>query len=116
MEKFRCNETVKLFYQDHIKYPCLSENWGKSKGQDHFNDVCVMLNATVMKHYKKSDFSSLAISSRNKLYEAFTRANNNIFLIEESQVKHLKLERFLLYNQAYLLIQLIIILNWPLNI
>lgn len=91
MEKFGCNETVKLFYQDHVKYPCFSENWGKSKGQDHFNDVCVMLNATVMKHYQRSDFRSLAISSRNKLYVACTRANSNIFFIEEKQVKHLKI-------------------------
>lgn len=90
MEKIACNETVKLFFQEHAKYPCFSENWGKSKGQDHFKDICVILNSTTMKHYQKGDFSTLAISSRNKLYVACTRANRNLFFIDENEVKYLK--------------------------
>ena len=90
MEKFACTETVKLFYQDHKKYPCFSQNWGKSKGQDHYIDVCIMLYPAAMKAYLKGDFRTLSASSRNKLYVACTRANSNIFFVEETQVKHLK--------------------------
>ncbi|MEX0829565.1 MAG: hypothetical protein WD032_04930 [Nitrospirales bacterium] len=86
-EKFLCNETVKLFFQNHMKYPCLSQNWGKSKGQDHYTDVCIMLYPAAMKAYKDGDLRNLKASSRNKLYVACTRANNNVFFIEENQVK-----------------------------
>jgi len=89
-EKFLCDKTVKLFYKNHIKYPCFSQNWGKSKGQDHYMDVCVMLNITTMKAYNAKDFGVLPSSSRNKLYVACTRANRNIFFIEEKRVQHHK--------------------------
>ena len=90
MDKFECNETVKLFYQNHIKYPCYSQNWGKSKGLDHFQDVCVMLYPASMRAYQNETLRDIAPSSRNKLYVACTRANNNLFLIEENKVIHLK--------------------------
>lgn len=90
MEKFTCNETIKLFFQNHMKYLCFSQNWGKSKGQDHYTDVCIMLYPAAMKAYQNGDLKSLKASSRNKLYVACTRANNNIFFVEERQVKHFK--------------------------
>jgi len=90
MEKFACDETIKLFYQNHIRYPCFSQNWGKSKGQDHYTDVCIILYPIAMKAYQDRDLRNLAASSRNKLYVACTRANNNIFFVEESRVKHFK--------------------------
>src|SRR5690606_33879401 len=37
-------ETVKLFYKEHHKYACHSQNWGASKGVDRYQDVCVVLN------------------------------------------------------------------------
>lgn len=89
-DKFNCDSTVKLFYQDHAKYPCYSQNWGKSKGLDHYSDVCVMLNITAMKAFKTGSLSKLLPSSRNKLYVACTRANNNLFIIEENQVRNFK--------------------------
>ena len=90
MEKFSCDETIKLFYQNHNKYPCYSQNWGKSKGQDHYTDVCIMLYPAAMKAYQDGDLNNLKPSCRNKLYVACTRANHNIFFVEESQVSHLK--------------------------
>lgn len=90
LEKFQCNETIKLFYQSHSRYPCFSQNWGKSKGQDHYSDVCILLYPAAMKAYQNDDLMNLASSSRNKLYVACTRANNNIFFVEEKLVKHLR--------------------------
>ncbi|MEE8058529.1 MAG: DNA helicase UvrD [Pseudomonadales bacterium] len=89
-EKYSCNETIKLFYQNHIKYLCFSQNWGKSKGQDHYIDVCIMLYPVAMKAYEAGDLKSLTASSKNKLYVACTRANCNIFFVEEKKVKHHK--------------------------
>ena len=89
-EKFRCNETVKLFFKDHAKYPCYSQNWGKSKGLDHFHDICVALYPASMKGYQKRDFSSLPASSRNKLYVACTRANNNIYFVDQTSLRSYK--------------------------
>ena len=37
------NEKVKLFYREANKYSCYAENWGKSKGLDKFQDVCIVL-------------------------------------------------------------------------
>lgn len=90
IEKFNCPETVKLFYQNHKKYPCFSENWGKSKGQDHYQDVCVVLNGVASKAFKKSSLTELVSSSRNKLYVACTRANNSLFFVEEAKLKEFK--------------------------
>jgi DNA helicase II / ATP-dependent DNA helicase PcrA len=33
-------KTVKLLYQEHLKYACFSHNWGASKGIDRYQDVC----------------------------------------------------------------------------
>ena len=60
MDKFACNETIKLFYQNHLKYPCFSQNWGKSKGQDHYSDICIMLYPAAMEAYQKGDLKNLA--------------------------------------------------------
>ncbi len=78
MEKFACNETIKLFYQNHMKYPCFSQNWGKSKGQDHYKDVCIMLYPAAMKAYQDGGLRNMKASSRNKLYVACTRAEQTI--------------------------------------
>lgn len=87
MEKFNCENTVKLFFQNHAKYPCFSQNWGKSKGQDHYGDVLVMLYPAAMKAFKDEKFNDLPASSRNKLYVACTRANNNLYFAEEALVR-----------------------------
>lgn len=50
---------VKLFYQEHYKYGCLSNNWGASKGLDHYNDVCVVLGTTHWKIYQTSSLAAL---------------------------------------------------------
>ena len=81
---------VKLFFKDANKYNCLSENWGKSKGLDNFYDVCIVLNATTLKAYKKNTLSRLAPSTLNKLYVACTRAKGDIYLISHEFVDQYK--------------------------
>lgn len=87
-EKFNCDDTVKLFYQEHHKYPCFSQNWGGSKGQDHYKDVCIVLNGNSYKLHKAGKLHELNPRTKNKLYVACTRAKNNLYLVSD---KHLKI-------------------------
>ena len=50
---FEDYELVKLFYQSHNQYLCYSDNWGASKGIDHFGSVCVVLNKKTDELFKK---------------------------------------------------------------
>lgn len=77
-------ELVKLFYQKHGQYLCNSRNWGATKGDDQFEDVCVVLNKTTHKRFLAGDLAQLVPSTKNKLYVACTRARGNIFFVPES--------------------------------
>ena len=76
-----CNATVKLFYEEHHKFGCLSNNWGNSKGADHYQDVCIVLNGTAEKALSKGKMSEANPQTRNKLYVACSRARGNLFLL-----------------------------------
>lgn len=86
---FDDNKIVKLFYREHHKYTCHSNNWGNSKGQNDFTDVCVVLNPTTLKHFRENNLSELKSQTKNKLYVAITRARGNLFFIEEKIAKDL---------------------------
>ena len=90
MKIFEDDSIVKLFYRENYKYQCYSRNWGDCKGENHYNNVCVVLNKTSMAKYKKGKLNELTPISKNKLYVACSRANNNLYLIDESEIKHLK--------------------------
>lgn len=77
------SDIVKLHYRECYKYGTGRRNWGDTKGEDCYQDVCVMLNKETMRKYKSGKLSDLAPSTRNKLYVAITRAHGNVFLIEE---------------------------------
>ncbi len=79
----KCNETIKLFYREHYKYTCHSRNWGDSKGEDHYSDVCVVLNKETYKKFQKNELQALKPQTRNKLYVACSRARNDIYFISE---------------------------------
>lgn len=81
---------VKLFYQEHYKYGCLSNNWGASKGLDHYDDVCVILGATHWSSYQKSALSALKPQTKNKLYVAFSRTRGKLYLAPEKLFKTFK--------------------------
>lgn len=82
-ELFNCSETVKLFYQASYKYKGFTENWGATKGEDHYNDVCVVLNPNTVNKYAKSKLHELPPQTKNKLYVACTRAKRNLYLVPE---------------------------------
>lgn len=91
IEIFYDDNVVKLFFKEHSKYPCYSNNWGKSKGLDSYDDVCVALNSKTFKAYTNNDFSGLPASSRNKLYVACTRASRSLYLVNEDELKTFKI-------------------------
>ena len=74
---------IKLHFRESHKYGQGHKNWGETKGEDCYQDVCVMLNKETMRKYSAGKLSELAPSTRNKLYVAITRAHGNVYLIEE---------------------------------
>lgn len=78
---------VKLFYKEHYKYGCFSRNWGDSKGEDKYFDVCVVLNKTTHEKYQNGKLQELASTTKNKLYVALSRAKNNLYLMSHSLLK-----------------------------
>ena len=90
-ELMKCSNTIKLFYQSHQKYQCYSKNWGASKGEDHYNDICVILNNTTLKQYISDKLNELVPQTKNKLYVACSRAKGNLYFIPEKLLKKYKL-------------------------
>jgi DNA helicase-2/ATP-dependent DNA helicase PcrA len=78
---------VKLFYQEHYKYACYSQNWGASKGVDRYQDVCVVLNSGNVKAWKRGSFRDINAKTRNKLYVACSRARGNLTFVPESLLR-----------------------------
>lgn len=60
------SSTVKLFYKEHYKYGCFSQNWGASKGMDRYQDVCVVLNPGNVKAWHGGSFRDINAETRNK--------------------------------------------------
>lgn len=89
-ECFYDEGVVKLFFQEHHKYDCYSNNWGNSKGMDNYLDVCIPMYPKVFQALEKGDFTTLPASSLNKLYVALTRANRTVYIAEEKEFKCFK--------------------------
>ncbi|WP_186148003.1 AAA family ATPase [Burkholderia gladioli] len=85
--------TVKLFFQEHGRYDCYSQNWGDSKGRDHYQDVCVVLNAESWKHFSAGTLAQMAATSRNKLYVACSRARGDLYVMPDTLLKAFKKAR-----------------------
>lgn len=81
---------VKLFYQKSNAYSGNTENWGNTKGLDHYQDVCVVLNPTTLKAYNSEQLAQLPPTTKNKLYVACTRAKGNLYFISEKSLKKYK--------------------------
>lgn len=87
---FNDNKIVKLFYQEHYKYNCFSQNWGNSKGQDHYFDVCVVQNSKTFEAFNSNTLGSLPAQSKNKFYVACSRARNNLYFVPDTFYKKYK--------------------------
>lgn len=77
------SDVVKLHFQECYKYGSGRRNWGNTKGEDNYEDVCVMLNKTTATLHRKGKLCDLSSRTRNKLYVAITRAHGNVYLIYE---------------------------------
>ena len=77
------DQIIKLHYQNGSKGGIGHKNWGETKGEDHYQDVCVLLNKTTAKKRKADKLLELPQSTKNKLYVAITRARGNVYLIDE---------------------------------
>lgn len=84
------NSIVKLFYQEHYKYGCFSRNWGDCKGENKYQDVCVVLNTKTWDFYQKQKLRELPSQTKNKLYVACSRARGNLFLVSDKLFKQFK--------------------------
>lgn len=81
---------VKLFYQKSNSYYGYTENWGNTKGLDHFQDVCVVLNPTTFKAFESGQLAQLPQTTKNKLYVACTRAKGNLYFVSEKYLNKYK--------------------------
>ncbi|ODP96509.1 DNA helicase UvrD [Salinivibrio sp. SS3] len=81
---FSDDSIVKLFFKESYKYIGWTENWGNTKGLDDFSDICIVLNQTTFKAYKKEQLSTLAPSTLNKLYVACTRAKGSVYFVSQN--------------------------------
>lgn len=82
-------DIIKLHYQNSSKFGIHHKNWGDTKGEDHYNDVCVLLNKKTMKKFNEGKLKELPQSTKNKLYVAITRARGNVYFVEEDVAKSL---------------------------
>jgi DNA helicase II / ATP-dependent DNA helicase PcrA len=83
-ELYNAPGTIKLFLKEHYKYACYSQNWGASKGLDHYQDVCVVLHPAAVKAWKTGNLADLNPETRNKLYVACSRARGNLTFVPQS--------------------------------
>jgi len=86
------DQIIKLFFNKNTSYSCTSRNWGECKGEDCYNDVCVILNATSLKLYNKKKLLESAPLTKNKLYVACTRAKGNLYFISHKEAEDYKIE------------------------
>jgi len=84
------SDIIKLLYQESNKYSMLCRNWGDSKGEDRYVDVCIILNPTTYTKYISGKLHELNTLTRNKLYVAMTRARGNIYFVSQSKIERFK--------------------------
>ena len=97
-DESKCEEIInnpsipKLFLKEGHKYSCAGMNWGASKGLDHFQDVCVVLNKTSFDLYTKEKLSDLNPQTKNKLYVACTRAHRHLYIMSYKWLEKYKFQ------------------------
>ena len=86
------NSIIKLFYSEHSKFGCLCLNWGSSKGIDHFNDVCVVLNKNTNRLFNNNQLHNLNAQTKNKFYVACTRTKGKLYFISDELLQKYKVK------------------------
>jgi len=90
-EVFENDTIVKLFYQKSTSYIGNTSNWGNTKGLDHFQDVCIVLNPITLKAFDNGMLEKLNPTTKNKLYVACTRAKGNLYFVSERELNKYKM-------------------------
>lgn len=75
------DSVVKLHYEKASEYKGNHRNWGDVKGEDTFNDVCIILNKTCYLAFKQNKTKEIAPRTKAKLYVAITRAKGNVYFL-----------------------------------
>lgn len=81
---------IKLFYQEHHRYGCYSENWGACKGENKYHDVCVVLNPKTLMKFKNDTLNQLAPQTKNRFYVACSRTRDNLYFVPEKLLQKYK--------------------------
>lgn len=81
------NSIIKLVYDKSNERNFYAKNWGECKGEDDYNDTCIILNKTTAKIFSKNKFDELKPRTKNKLYVALTRTRGNCYLIEDDLIQ-----------------------------
>lgn len=90
---WRQPDVVKLFYQEHYKFGCNSQNWGASKGEDHYDEVCVVLNQKTFALHQRGELAKLPTRTLNKLYVALSRSRGNVHLMPQRYIEKCKVKK-----------------------
>lgn len=83
-------DIIKLFLKESNKYSVYGRNWGDSKGEDRYVDVCVILNPTTYVKFASGKLHELNALTKNKLYVAMTRASGNVYFVEQRKLTNFK--------------------------
>lgn len=80
------DDIIKLFYRQSNLYAVHGRNWGDSKGEDRYKDICVVLNPTSYGLFQRGRLSSMSGMTKHKLYVAITRARANVYFVEQAKL------------------------------
>ncbi|MGV0945834.1 UvrD-helicase domain-containing protein [Empedobacter falsenii] len=74
---------IKLVYSNSKKNLFFSKNWGECKGEDNYNDTCIILTKSATKLLQKGKLIEMPNSTKNKLYVALSRTKGNCYIIKQ---------------------------------
>lgn len=72
---------IKLVYQNSDKTSYRSKNWGDCKGEDDYDNTCIILNKTSAQLHRKNKLKESKPRTKNKLYVALSRTKGKCYLI-----------------------------------
>lgn len=78
---------IKLVYQESHKTNFRSKNWGDSKGENDYENTCIILNKTSSLLHKKDKLIESKPRTKNKIYVALSRTKGNCYLIYDQLLK-----------------------------
>jgi len=78
---------IKLLYESSSKYSFKSKNWGESKGDDDYDQVCIIVSDKLFLTLCSGSPSGLEGRTKCKFYVACSRARSKITFIKNTDCK-----------------------------